>query len=120
MNISILLLKNGTYIISLTEELEFEPRCHLENPFTISGNQNHTFTRWPNYTNDVDILLHSDSILTLCEPTEEIQDKYLKKIGKTKEDLTKKTKPVILNEDIDPDDLNWEDDEYEPRYVETE
>lgn len=120
MNLVILLLKNGTHLISLIEELEFEPKCHLETPYTISGKTTNILTRWPSYTEDTDILLHSDSILTVCEPTVELGDKYLSKIGKTREDLTKSTPRVILNESDydDPEEIDWVDD-FVPDYSAT-
>lgn len=102
-----------------------EPRCHLLEPMIVSGAAKVSLTSWPKYTNEKHILLHSDSLLTVMEPTDVIRDAYLKKIGKTLEDFTPAPQPVLLNEDESvPDgspirDTYYdEEDDYEPRYQE--
>jgi hypothetical protein len=115
MNVVLVILKDGKYIISVVEELEYEPKCHMIEPLLVS--EEYTFTLWPSYTDDRDILIHTTDILTVCEPAEKLKTEYLDKIGKTEEDLTPKPNPVILNESADPDDVDW-DDEYEPFYTE--
>lgn len=70
--------------------------------------------QWPDYTDDEHILLTSDTLLTVCEPNEQVRDAYLKKIGKTLEDLTSGPEPVMLTEDETVPD----GEDYEPRYVE--
>ena len=73
---------------------------------------------WPSpvFTDDRDILLHSDSLLTVAEPNAEIRAKYLKKIGFTEEDLLPKEEPkVLLNEE---EELLDNYDGYEPSYRE--
>lgn len=90
---------------------------------TVSGSSKVTLASWPKYTSDKHILLHSDSLLTVMEPTNAIRDAYLKKIGKTMEDFTPEPQPELLKEDehftdgesVQPPDF---DDEYEPRYQE--
>jgi len=115
MRLSLILLKTGQYLVSMTEELELEPRVHLSNPYVISGKTKLTLTRWPEYTDDEDILLRSEDLLTVCEVRESIAQQYEKKIGKKRTDFTPTPEPVILNEDTQ--DLPYEED-YEPRYVE--
>jgi hypothetical protein len=120
MNLLLLVLKNDTYLVSLVETLEYEPNCHLQYPHTFKPYKSaggYTFQPWPQYSGDEDILIHSTDILTICEPEDRLREAYLKKIGKTEEDLTETSKQVILNEDIDPDSLDWVDD-YNPPYVE--
>ena len=73
---------------------------------------------WPSpvFTDDRDILLHSDSLLTVVEPNPETVEKYLKKIGLKLEDLKpKQPEPVLLNEEEESPE--WIDD-YEPSYSE--
>ena len=72
-------------------------------------------TRWPEHTNDEHILLQSDILLTLCEPTDAIAEAYTKKFKKQIDEASKKAEPVLLNEDTIPTEP---DDEYEPRYLE--
>ena len=116
MNLSLLILKSGEYIITQSEELIEEPRCHLIEPHSISGKTKLTLTPWPQYTNDKHILLRSDDLLTVCEPTEEIIQSYLNMIGKTIEEFEKEQQPdkVLLQEGEGVP----EGDEYEPRYQE--
>ena len=102
-----------------------EPRCHLLEPMIVSGAAKVALTSWPKYTDEKHILLHSDSLLTVMEPTDVIRDAYLKKIGKTIEDFTPAPQPELLNEDESvPDgtpvrDTYYdEEDGYEPDYAE--
>lgn len=81
---------------------------------TISGKTKKILQRWPEHTNDEHILLQSDALLTVCEPTEEVRDAYLKKVGKTKEEFEPEPEKVLLNEDETPP----EGEHYEPRYIE--
>ena len=71
MHLSLILLSTLT-LISQTEELEMEPRVHLIEPYVVGGKSKVTLTRWPAHTDDVHILLKSDSLLTICEPTEKL------------------------------------------------
>ena len=116
MNLALLVLKTGQSLISQIEELEYEPRVHLLQPYLVSGKSKVTLTPWPEYVKDQHILLNSDVLLTACEPVEKIKQAYLKKIGKTEEELKPKPQPVILTEEeqFDP----FEDDDYEPEYIE--
>ena len=116
MNISLLLLKTGEYLISQVEELEYEPKVHLTSPYIISGKTKRLLSIWPLHTDDEHILLNSETLLTVCVPTKDLRADYLKKIGVTEEELVERAKPVMLNEE----NQDWVDDvdEYEPRYVE--
>lgn len=93
-----------------------EPKCHLIEPHTVSGDEKVTLTPWPKYTNDKHILLRSDDLLTVCEPTDEMIQSYLNMIGKTLEDFKKEQEPeqILLQED----EMVPEEDDYEPRYQE--
>ena len=127
MQLTLMLLKDQTYLIAQSDQLELEPRCHLFEPMIVSGTSKVTLTPWPLYTDEKHILLHSDSLLTVMEPTEKIRDAYLKKIGKTIEDFTPPPEPELLNEDEHvpegppaPRDTYYDDeDDYQPDYRET-
>ena len=86
----------------------------------VSGKTKLSLQPWPDYTTDEHILITSDNLLTVCEPTEAVRDAYLKKIGKTMEDFKKEPPKVLLNEDeqIPSEDFNDYDDSYEPDYQE--
>ena len=120
MNLLLVLLKSGTTLISLSEELEYEPKCHLIEPHEVTGKSKITLTPWPPHTEEKNILLHSDSLLTVVEPTLTLANQYLKKIGKTMEDLQTKDNRVLLTEDENVPDLPppIPEDEYEPQYIE--
>ena len=81
----------------------------------VSGKSKVTLTKWPDYTEDEHVLLTSDSLLTVCEPTDSLRTAYMKKQGLKEEDLVDKEQPELLTEDENRPD---QDDEYEPRYVE--
>ena len=123
MNLLLFLLKSNQTLISLSDELDYEPKCHLMQPHEVTGKTKISLTPWPPHTEDTDILLSSDSLLTVVEQTKKLADAYLKKIGKTYEDLKPKDNKVLLTEDenvpqaaVPPED----EDEYEPYYMETE
>ena len=119
MNLSLLLLKSGEYLISQVEQMEYEPSVHMIEPYLIGGKTKVTLTRWPSHTDDKHILINSGSLLTMCDPTQDLLDKYLVKIGKTMEDFEPKDDRVMLTEGEQvPGPLPDETDEYEPRYVE--
>ena len=80
----------------------------------VSGKAKVTLTKWPEYTEDEHILLTSDSLLTVCEPSDSLRTAYMKKQGLKEEDLVEKPQPELLTEDENRPD----DDEYEPRYIE--
>ena len=117
MDLMLLVLKSGETLVSATEQLEMEPRCHLRQPYLVGGKTKVTLTTWPAHAADKHILLHSDSLLTVCEPNPTVKTMYLEKTGQTLEDFEKKEEPVLLNEDEQMPSYVSEDD-YEPRYQE--
>jgi hypothetical protein len=64
-----------TEIIEVGSELG-EPDCKLINPYKIDGDGN--LTPWPDVTDQREMMIHSDSILTIVTPKEDIIEKYLK------------------------------------------
>jgi len=78
MQLTLVLLKGyQTYLIAQSDQLELEPRCRLFEPMLVSGTSKVTLTPWPLYTDEKHILLYSDSLLTVMEPTDKIRDAYL-------------------------------------------
>ena len=63
-----------TEIIEVGSELG-EPDCKLINPYEIDAEGN--LIPWPEVTNQKELMIHSDSILTIVDPKPEIIDKYL-------------------------------------------
>ena len=114
MELTLLVLKDQTTLVAQTEQLPEEPRVHLLQPMKLSGKTKLSLQPWPEYAADIHILLHSDSLLTVCDPNVEVRAAYLKKIGKTEEDFQKQPQPVLLNEDEGAPDY----DDYEPNYQE--
>jgi len=115
MQLLLLFLKTGQILISLSEQLEMEPRVHLIEPYEVNGKTKLTLTQWPPYSNEKDILMSSESLLTVVEPDDVIRDAYLKKIGKTLEDIQPKDDKVLLNEEEEVGEYS-EDEPYEPFY----
>ena len=85
----------------------------------VTGKQKLSLNRWPDHTEDDHILITSDNLLTVCEPSPKVRALYLEKVGMTEEDLKPKEEPkVLLNEDENVPQDEWIDD-YEPNYTET-
>ena len=70
----VVILRSGIHLISKVEQLDEEPNCHLEDPYLIKDDG--TLEPWPRYTTDTDVLLYSETLGTIVEPTNEIKKKY--------------------------------------------
>ena len=123
MEVAVFILRTGEKLVSQGEQLQEEPRCHLEAPYEVSGKTKLTLSPWLNgLTNEKHFLLHSDSLLTVCDVTDELKESYAKKVGKKVEDFQpKQEEKVLLNEDEQmPTIDDYQDDHgYEPAYQET-
>jgi len=80
--IKCLLLKNNSIIISEIVEVVSElgePDCKLINPYilkkSISGE--YFLEWWLDFSEQNELMMHSDSILTIVDPKSEILKKYL-------------------------------------------
>tara|TARA_X000000950_G_scaffold127220_1_gene159120 strand:- start:698 stop:961 length:264 start_codon:yes stop_codon:yes gene_type:complete len=78
--IKILALTNGTLLISQIEEVAAvdigDPNCKMTSPYVINGKE---MSPWlSDVTDDVDIMICSDKILSLVEPHKSLVDSYLK------------------------------------------
>ena len=111
-------------MIAQSESLEYEPKCHLYQPYLIGGKTKVTLTAWPPHAADLHILLHSDSLLTVCDPSPTVKAMYLQRIGKQESDFLPNEEPVEEVRDEEPmmldEEANLLDDYdgYEPRYQE--
>ena len=77
-NVKCLLLKVDTVLITEIVEIGSElgePDCKLINPYQFFSIDD--MRPWPEVTNQTELMIHSDSILTIVEPTPEIVAKYL-------------------------------------------
>ena len=74
--IKILLLSTNEYIISEISEVPAEfgdPNCKLTNPCYTDSME-----RWcSEYTNQKEMMIHSDKIITIIDPNEEYLKKYI-------------------------------------------
>lgn len=125
MQLSLVILQNGLEIVAQTTQLDYEPSCHMVSPCTVSGTTKVTLKRWPAHTDDEHILLRSEDLLTVCEPSEQLAAAYMKKFkltaGDFEETLTEDQEPVMLTEEEQRPDIASVpdfDDDYEPRYEE--
>jgi len=80
--IKCLLLKNNSIVISEIVEVVSElgePDCKLINPYvlkkSISGE--YFLEWWLDFSEQNELMMHSDSILTIVDPKSEILKKYL-------------------------------------------
>jgi len=72
-----LLLDTNTVVVSEVVEVVAElgdPNCKLINPYLYNEEK---FQSWPKVTEQNEIMIRSDSILTIVDPKEEILEKYL-------------------------------------------
>ena len=77
-SIKCLLLNVDNVVISEVIEVDAdigEPNCKLINPFRIDLEGN--LTPWPDVTDQREMMIQSDSILTIVDPKKEIIEKYL-------------------------------------------
>ena len=74
MQIALIILKSGIEIITMAEQMDEEPSCHMKDPYKIR--EDGTLEPWPRYTIDTDVMLYSDKIATIVEPTSELKKKY--------------------------------------------
>ena len=83
--IKCLLLKNGDLLISEIAEIDTElggPDCKLVNPYKMinlhkDDKDDYTMQPWLDFTSQDEMMMHSDSILTIVTPTTMILSKYL-------------------------------------------
>jgi hypothetical protein len=84
-NLKILILKNDAILITEVEEVETElggPDCKLINPCQMSFSNQTTYElkRWPVFTDQKELMIHSDSIFTIVDPKPDQIELYLKTI----------------------------------------
>ena len=78
-NLQCLLLKNNQVLVAEVEEVIADigsPDCRIINPY-ILNQSNDELTKWLDFTNQTDIMMRSDDVLTFAEPNGKIIDKYL-------------------------------------------
>lgn len=81
-NIQCLLLKNNQVIIAEVSEVMADigsPDCKLENPYLLNRSSGE-ISDWLEFTNQNEVMLRSDDILTVVEPNGKLLDSYLEKI----------------------------------------
>lgn len=115
-NLKLILLKTHESIVAQIEELVVDygmPNCKLINPYSVgtdfiyedderwdpsqppddyigkSCQKRVVLERWPWYTDQTEIMFHSDSILTIVSPNAEVVKAYIDKV------------PSILDEESD-------------------
>ena len=78
--VKILVLVNGDILISGIEEVAAldigDPNCKMVSPYKIEGKEMSPYLS--NVTDDVEIMICSDKIITLVEPHKSLVDSYLK------------------------------------------
>jgi len=84
MDIKLILLRNGTYLISNISEMEMEPSCFLADTMEIVEGELREF---PRYSKQRNVLLYSESLATLADPDPEILSKYQKLVPPDDEEL---------------------------------
>ena len=71
INVDVVLI---TEIIEIDAELG-DPNCKLIKPYRFYGPED--MRPWPEVTNQTELMIRSEDILTIADPTPQIIDKYL-------------------------------------------
>ena len=82
--IKVILFKNNLVLISRLEEMGSEmgePDCKLIDPFELKGE---FLESWPSFSMQREMMVHSDSFLTILEPDKAQLDKYQALIAPSK------------------------------------
>jgi len=83
--IKCLLLKNDIVLISEIVEVGSElgePDCKLTKPFKVVEQSNgFTLEPWITFSSQSEYMIHSDSILTIVDPTMDLLSKYFEMIA---------------------------------------
>lgn len=84
-NLKILILKNDAILISEVHEVQGElgePDCKLVNPcqMRVSDETTYDMKKWPVFTDQKELMIHSDSIFTIVDPKPDQIELYLKTI----------------------------------------
>ena len=77
-NIQCLLLKNDKVLVAEVEEVVADigaPDCRIINPYLLT--ESGDLAIWLDFTNQTDVMMRSDDVLTFVEPNGKIIDKYL-------------------------------------------
>jgi len=78
-SIKCLLLDVDNVIITEVEEVQAEigdPNCKLINPYRFYPDKD--MEPWPKATNQKELMVRAEDILTIADPTPEVIEKYLK------------------------------------------
>ncbi len=79
--IKCLLLKNGDLLISQIMEVDTElggPDCKMIKPYKMVKEDNeYKLETWLDFTSQSEMMIHSDSILTIVTPTPAILSEYV-------------------------------------------
>ena len=78
-SIKCLLLDVDNVIITEVEEVQAEigdPNCKLINPYRFYPDKD--IEPWPKATNQKELMVRAEDILTMADPTPEVIEKYLK------------------------------------------
>ena len=73
--LKIVILKDHTHLMGEVTELDEEPSYLIGNCMRVDAN---TWTRYPLYTDQRDIFLTSDVILTIVDPSDDAVTNYKK------------------------------------------
>ena len=81
-SVKCLLLKNNVALVTEIEEVGSElgePDCKLINPYLLKKEISNVYylETWLDFTDQNELMIHSDSILTIVDPNKEILIKYL-------------------------------------------
>ena len=80
--IQVIVLVDKTILLGQIDEVSSEmgePDCKLINPYVLKKgiSDDYYLETWLDFTDQNELMIHSDSILTIADPTAQIIEKYL-------------------------------------------
>lgn len=83
-NLKVLVTKQGLVLVTQIEEVSTdlgEPDCKLTKPYELYKKDNEYYLRkWPDFSEQKELMIHSDSIFTIVDPTVWQIEMYAKEI----------------------------------------
>lgn len=83
-NLKVLVTKQGLALVSQIEELNSdlgEPDCKLTKPYELyKESGEYCLRKWPDFSHQTELMIHSDSIFTIVDPTDWQVEMYVKEI----------------------------------------
>ena len=83
-NLKVLVTKHGLVLVTQIEEVDSdlgEPDCKLINPYELYKEKTeYKLRKWPDFSDQKELMIHSDSLFTIVDPTVWQVEMYAKEL----------------------------------------